>query len=112
MSKLDHRLAEYRALRKAAHALLQADLAQLRAAWSAGKIAARAGRNISRKADNAAQLARKHQGIIVAGAAAVAGAATLWFARAPILKAIASWREKAEAGEPGDESELLDDVES
>lgn len=112
MSKLDHRLTEYRALRKAAHALFQADLAQLRAAWSAGKIAARAGKNITRKADDAAHFARKHQGAIVAGAAAVAGAATLWFVRAPILRAIASWREKAGTDAPRDESELLDDVES
>lgn len=89
MSELDRRLAEDRALRDAALALFKADLAFIRTDLSqkgvGERIADRLGDGARDMLDEAVDYAEANTGKVAAGVAAV----ILWFARGPIMEAIA-----------------------
>jgi hypothetical protein len=88
MSKLDHQLAEDRALRDAALALFKADLAfirtDLREKGVGTRLADRLGDGTRDMVDDAVDYAEANSGKVAAGALAV----ILWFARGPILDTI------------------------
>lgn len=88
MSKLDHRLAEDRALRDAALTLFKADLAfirtDIREKGLGARLADRLGEGTRDMVDDAVDYAEANSGKVAASALAV----ILWFARGPIMDAI------------------------
>ena len=82
---LERQLREDRMLRDAARAMVEADVAHLRASLAGrsipSRIADRIGEGASDAMDEAAEIADQHKGLIAAGVAAL----TLWFARHPLL---------------------------
>jgi hypothetical protein len=88
MSKLDHQLAEDRALRDAALALFKADLAfirtDLREKGVGTRLADRLGEGTRDMVDDAVDYAEANSGKVAAGALAV----IMWFARGPNLDPI------------------------
>lgn len=82
---LEHQLREDRALRNAAWALFEADIAHLRASLAgksiSSRIADRLGEGAADVLDEAKQVAENNKGAI----AALIGAIVLWFARHPIV---------------------------
>lgn len=88
MSRLEHRLADDKALRDAALALFKADLALVRAdlaeRGAGARIADRLGESAMDIVDEGLDYAEANKGKVAAGVAAV----VLWFARRPILNAL------------------------
>jgi hypothetical protein len=82
---LERQLREDRALRNAARALFEADLAHLRASLAgksiSSRIAERIGEGASDVLDEAIEVADNNKGVIATLLAAI----VLWFARHPIL---------------------------
>lgn len=82
---LEFQLREDRALRNAARALLEADVAHLRASLSGKSIGSRIVDRIGEGAedvfDQAVELAEDHKGVLATLIAAI----VLWFARHPIM---------------------------
>jgi hypothetical protein len=101
VSDLEHRLAEDKALRDAALALFKADLALVRADLDergiGQRVADRLGESTMEMLDEAADYAEDNKGKVAAGIAAV----ILWFARGPILDAVARLLGEDDE-EPGD----------
>ncbi len=85
MNHLESRMKEDKALRDAARALVQADIAHLKSDISDKGIGERMLDNISEGAkdvfESAAETADNHRGTL----AALIGAVALWFARNPIM---------------------------
>jgi hypothetical protein len=86
--RLERNLREDRLLRDAARALVEADIAQLRASLAErsipSRIADRIGEGATDVLDEAVEVADDNKGVI----AALVGAIVLWFARHPILEAL------------------------
>lgn len=82
---LERQLREDRMLRDAARAMLDADIAYLKASLAGrsipNRIADRIGEGAHDAMDEAADLATEHKGLI----AAAIGALILWFARHPLI---------------------------
>ena len=82
---LERQLREDRMLRDAARAMVDADIAYLRASLAGrsipSRIADRIGEGAHDAMDEAAELADQHKGLIAAAVAAL----ILWFARHPLL---------------------------
>lgn len=89
MSDLEQRLAEDKALRDAALALFKADLALVRADLEERGVGARIGDRLSESTmdllDEGLDFAEENKGKVAAGLAAI----VMWFARGPILDALA-----------------------
>lgn len=107
MSKLDEKLAEGRALRKAARAVVETDLALLRSEWAPGPLA---GRVASRTREKGAELSaqatdwgRRHGPLLATISGALAGAAGLWFARNPILRVVRKRKTQTACDPAGEE---------
>lgn len=88
MSNLRIRMIEDRHLRNSAKALVEADIANLRADLAERSIGARAADRIAEGAsevyDEALEVASDNKGAL----AAIVAALVLWFARHPILEAV------------------------
>ena len=86
MSKLKRQMLEDRALRDAARALIEGDVAHLRSDLSAKGIGERVIGSVGEGAtdvfERATEAADNHRGVL----AALIGAVVLWFARNPILE--------------------------
>lgn len=84
-AELERQLREDRMLRDAARAMVEADVAHLRASLAGRsiptRIADRIGEGASDAMDEAVELADQHKGMIAAAAAAL----ILWFARHPLI---------------------------
>ena len=84
--ELERQLREDRVLRDAARAMVEADIAQLRASLAGrsipSRIANRIGEGAQDAMDEAAELASEHRGIIAAAVAAM----ILWLARHPLIE--------------------------
>jgi hypothetical protein len=102
MSKLGEQLAEDRALRDAALQLFKSDIALVRGDLHERGIGARAKDRLGDAAmgmlDDAIDYAESNKGWVAAGAAAV----VLWFARKPILGAVADLLDDGAEAEPGE----------
>jgi len=89
LSDLEQRLAEDKALRDAALALFKADLALVRADLEERGIGERIGSRLGESTmdllDDGIDYAEENKGKVAAGIAAI----VLWFARGPILDALA-----------------------
>lgn len=85
MSDLKRQMQEDRALRNAAKALVEADVAHVKNAFSGPSLTERAAAGLSEGAkdvfDKASNAADDHKGIL----AALVGAVLIWFARNPIM---------------------------
>lgn len=85
MSKLERQMQEDRAMRDAAKALVDADLAHVKNSFSGPGLTERAATNLSEGArdvfEKASDAAESHKGIL----AALVGAVIIWFARNPLL---------------------------
>ena len=83
--ELERQLREDRMLRDAARAMVDADVAHLRASLAgrsiSNRIADRIGEGAHDAMDEAAELATEHKGLL----AAAIGALILWFARHPLI---------------------------
>ena len=95
--KLARQMAEDKALRDAALALFKADLRFIRADLGrrgiGERVADRLGDGARDLADDALDYATDHKGVVAAAAAAV----VLWFARAPLLRALGEMFEDDDA---------------
>jgi len=102
MSEIEHRLAEDKALRDAALALFKADLALVRSDLAERGVGARIGNRLGESTmdilDEGIDYAEENKGKVAAGVAAV----VLWFARRPILDALARLVGADEDAEPAD----------
>lgn len=82
---IEQRMREDRMLRDAAHALVEADIANLRASLAGrsiqGRIADRISEGAADALDEAIEIAENHRGVI----AAIIAGIVLWLARNPIL---------------------------
>lgn len=82
---IEQRMREDRMLRDAAHALVEADIANLRASLAGrsipGRIADRISEGAADALDEAIEVAENHRGVI----AAIIAGIVLWLARNPIL---------------------------
>lgn len=100
MSAPLERLREDRHLRDAARALVDADIANLRAQLSAKSLGERAISRVTASAndvyDEAIEVASDHKGAL----AAIVAALALWFARHTIMEAL--FGESQEASDPDD----------
>lgn len=111
MSGLADELAQDRALRDAALAVFQADLAFIREDMKArsvgGRIADRFGDSAKDMLDDAIDYAEENRGMIAAAVAAI----VLWFARAPLLNGLAQILgfDDGEAEQQGGDSRSHDD---
>ena len=107
MSKLDEKLAEGRALRKAARAVVETDLALLRNEWAPGPLAGRVASRMREKGTElsaqATDWGRRHGPLLATVSGALAGAAGLWFARNPILRAVRERKARATCDPAGEE---------
>lgn len=94
-SSLEQRMREDRTLRDAARALVEADVANLRASLAARSIPGRVADRITESAadalDEATDLAERHRGAI----AAILAGIVLWFARNPILDLVLGEEDEA-----------------
>jgi hypothetical protein len=85
---LERQLREDRMLRDAARAMLDADLAHLRASLAGRsiptRIADRIGEGAQDAMDEAAELAAEHRGVIAGAVAAL----ILWLARHPLMRLV------------------------
>ena len=85
MSDLKRQMLEDRAVRNAAKALIDADVAHVKNTFSGPSLTERAATNLNEGArevfDKASAAANDHKGIL----AALIGAVLIWFARNPIL---------------------------
>ncbi|NVE93732.1 hypothetical protein [Altererythrobacter lutimaris] len=85
MSDLKRQMLEDRAVRDAAKALIDADIAHVKNTFSGPSLTERAATNLNEGArevfDKASSAADNHKGIL----AALIGAVLIWFARNPIL---------------------------
>lgn len=99
MADLKRRMHEDRALRDAAKALVEADVAHLRNGLQSKSIGERVLGNIGEGAkdvfESAADVADNHKGAL----AALIGAIMLWFARNPILSLFFDDEEESETPE-------------
>jgi hypothetical protein len=100
---LEREMREDRLLRDAARALVEADIAQVKASLAARSIPERIGDRIGEGAndvlDEAVAVADENKGVV----AALIGAIVLWFARHPIIDLILGEDErKAEREAPDD----------
>lgn len=103
MSRLPQRFIEDRALRDAARAVLEADIAHLRASLEEQGVGSRVTSSITGRVSEGARdvfeqakaAAGDHRGAL----AALVGAILLWLARAPILE----WLGLGDDGEPSEE---------
>ncbi|WP_394728207.1 hypothetical protein [Altererythrobacter sp. GH1-8] len=99
MSDLKQQMLEDRAVRNAAKALLDADMAHVKNTFSGPSLTERAAANLNDGArevfDKASAAANDHKGIL----AALVGAVLIWFARNPILSLF------EDAGEGSDSAE-------
>lgn len=98
---LERQLREDRALRNAARALFEADIAHLRASLAgrsiSSRIVDRIGEGASEVLDEAIEVADNNKGVIATLLAAI----VLWFARQPILDMFLPREEHGEEN-PGD----------
>ncbi|MXO68300.1 hypothetical protein GRI72_05600 [Altererythrobacter marinus] len=101
MTEAEHRMAEARALRDAALALVKADIAHLQTDLNAKGIGARVLERLAEGAsdvlDEATDVAENHRGVLVTLVAAI----VLWFARHPLMALFTG----DEAGRDDDEAE-------
>jgi len=85
MSNLKHQMREDKAIRNAAKALLDADVAHVKNVFSRPSLTERAATNLNDSAhdvfDKASSAANDHKGFL----AAIVGALLIWFARNPIV---------------------------
>ncbi|MGX7952539.1 hypothetical protein ACWPM1_08225 [Tsuneonella sp. HG249] len=85
---LERQLREDRMLRDAARAMVEADVAYLRANLAGrsipNRIADRIGEGAQDAMDEAAELAEQHRGVL----AAAIGALILWFVRHPLINLV------------------------
>ncbi|XUU60290.1 hypothetical protein ACRAQ6_12070 [Erythrobacter sp. HA6-11] len=85
MSELKRQMLEDRAVRDAAKALIDADVAHVKNTFSGPSLTERAASNLNEGArevfDKASNAAGDHKGVL----AALIGAILIWFARNPIL---------------------------
>lgn len=89
MGKREQQLAEYRAVRDNAHALLQADVELLRENLTPRALADRASDQMAELSDTARDAVHEHRGAIWGSlAATVAAGAALWLARKPVRDVI------------------------
>ncbi|MCB2089739.1 MAG: hypothetical protein R3E18_09280 [Sphingomonadaceae bacterium] len=97
MSDLERQLREDRALRNAARAVVDADVAHLRSVFAPSHLAGMAGDEASDLFDRARDAASSHKGILATLIAAI----FIWFARTPILSLLSDGEEDVEdeAGE-------------
>lgn len=105
MGRQERQLKEFRALRDAAHAVFRADLDLVRTEFAPDSLTERIKGRVAEKAadvsDSAVEAAKRHRGALVGGAAALAGGALLWLARAPLGAAFAALRNKFGNGDEG-----------
>ena len=90
----EQQLQEYRAVRDAAHAVFRADVGLVRQNLTPGALMERASEKAGNLSEAATEAAERHRGALIGSAAAVAGGALLWLARAPIGRAFAGLRKK------------------
>jgi hypothetical protein len=100
---LERDMSEDRLLRDAARALVQADIAQLKASLAARSIPERIGDRIGEGAtdvlDEAVAVADDHKGVV----ATLIGAIILWFARHPIIDLLIGQDERDAEREAADD---------
>lgn len=110
MSELKRQMLEDRTVRNAAKALLDADIAHVKNAFSGPSLTERAATNLNDSArdvfDKASTAADDHKGIL----AALIGAVLIWFARNPILSLFE--KDEGEQAEGTDEDTPVPEVES
>lgn len=113
MSELKRQMQEDRALRDAARALVEADVAHVKNAFSGPSLAERAAGSLSDGAkdvfDKASTAAEDHKGIL----AALVGAVLIWIARNPIMELLGDDQADEEGdvksgGKPAESSEHTD----
>ena len=96
MSDLKRQMTEDRAVRDAARALIEADIAHVKNTFSGPSLTERAATNLNDGArevfDKASAAADNHKGIL----AALIGAVLIWFARNPILSLFEADENQAE----------------
>lgn len=96
IDEFERQLREDRMLRDAARAMVDADVANLRASLAGrsipSRIADRIGEGAHDALDEAAELAGEHRGVIAAAVAAL----ILWFARHPLIELLLGEDEEAE----------------
>lgn len=106
---LEQQLRNDRALRNAAYALVKADIANLKDDWSRKGIGARSVDRLKDGAsevyDEAVHVASDNPGILAALLAAIG----LWFARHPLLSALAGTDENSDAYDDEDEYDYDED---
>ncbi|MEQ8412028.1 MAG: hypothetical protein RIC51_08655 [Erythrobacter sp.] len=107
MAEIDPRLAEDRALRNAALAVLKADIAHARETFAPGNLAKRTGARVKDGAEEVYDIAKDRADDNRGAIAVLVGALFLFFARQPILEIIGlrgpegeAEDEKADDGEP------------
>lgn len=97
---LEQQLREDRVLRDAARAIVEADIANLRASLAGRSIPSRIADHIGEGAqdaiDEAAEFATEHKGLLAAGVAAL----IVWLARHPLIALVLGAGEDEES--PGD----------
>ncbi|MBD3729790.1 MAG: hypothetical protein IE933_08810 [Sphingomonadales bacterium] len=81
MSGIEQRLREDKAVRDAARAVVEADVAYLKSIFAPAQLAARAGDEAAQLFERASEAADDNKGVLAALLAAV----LIWFARNPIM---------------------------
>ena len=104
MKDLELQLAQDRALRDAAKAVVQADIAFLKEGFAPSALTSRMADGASEIFDHAKDVASDRKGIL----ATLLGAVILWFARNPILDLLNGDPDNAEGGEGPEQNAAAD----
>ncbi|MCP5396865.1 MAG: hypothetical protein H6918_09055 [Sphingomonadaceae bacterium] len=96
MSELERRLREDRALRNAARAVVDADIAHIRSVFAPAHLAEKVGDEATDLFDRASAAADSHKGILATLIAAI----FIWFARTPIMSLLSEGEDEAGGSDP------------
>lgn len=111
MNDMDQQLEQDRELRNAARTLFFREMDHVKDEYSPGKLgsrmASKVGGGVESAGEMTGELVRGSSGKAIAAAAAVAGAAVLWFGRKPLQSGLAALtgRHKKQTGETIAENE-------